>query len=79
MTSRAKHRGLQIGGALLGAVGGFLYYKFVGCASGTCPLTSEPFFPAAWGALFGWLLFGPGPKKTVDTKAQAARNDPLEI
>jgi hypothetical protein len=78
MTKVSKHRMLQIGGALFGATGGFLYYKFVGCATGTCPLTSHPYFPTIWGALFGWLLFGPGSKKTVNEKTESARNDTLE-
>ena len=28
--------------AIIGAIGGFLYYRFVGCASGACPITSNP-------------------------------------
>ncbi len=78
MQNKTKHRVLQISGALLGATGGFLYYKFIGCTSGTCPLTSEPLFPTAWGALFGWLLFGLGLGKTGRDRTPAARNDTLE-
>ena len=33
---------LTVIGAILGAIGGFLYYYFVGCASGTCGITSSP-------------------------------------
>ncbi len=33
---------LYIIGALLGAIGGFLYWKFVGCSAGTCAITSKP-------------------------------------
>ena len=29
-------------GAALGALGGYLYWYFVGCADGTCPITSSP-------------------------------------
>ncbi len=47
---------------VLGAAGGFAYYYFVGCASGTCPITSNPLISTAYGALVG-LLLGPSPKK----------------
>ena len=33
---------LLIIGVFLGAVAGYLYYYFVGCASGTCAITSSP-------------------------------------
>ena len=35
---------------------GFAYYYFVGCASGTCPITSNPYVSTAYGALVGLLL-----------------------
>lgn len=44
-------------GIILGGIGGFLYWKFVGCASGTCPITSSPYISSIWGALIGGLLF----------------------
>lgn len=51
----------------IGAVGGYLYYYFVGCASGTCAITSSPVNSTLYGALMGGLLvnsFGSnGPKK----------------
>ncbi len=47
---------------VLGAAGGFAYYYFIGCASGTCPITSNPFISTAYGALVGLLLV-PSPKK----------------
>ena len=43
-------------GVAVGATGGFLYYSFVGCASGTCPITSNPFISTGYGALMGGLL-----------------------
>jgi len=39
----------------LGIVGGFGYYYFVGCASGTCPLKSNPWIMMAYGGLIGYL------------------------
>lgn len=43
--------GLVIGGGL-----GFAYYKFVGCASGACPLTSHPIISSLYGAAVGALV-----------------------
>ncbi|MBN2175993.1 MAG: hypothetical protein JW731_17820 [Bacteroidales bacterium] len=44
-------------GLILGAVGGYIYYAKVGCVSGTCAITSNPWMSAAWGAAFGYLVF----------------------
>ena len=51
-----KHM-LKIIGLVVGALGGFLYYYFIGCQSGTCPITSNPYISIAYGALIGYLLF----------------------
>jgi hypothetical protein len=39
-----------------GAVAGFLYYKFVGCRTGACPITSSPIVSTLYGAAMGFLL-----------------------
>jgi hypothetical protein len=50
-----NNRALLIGiGA--GAVGGLLYYRFVGCANGTCMITSNPFISTLYGSFMGGLL-----------------------
>lgn len=41
---------------LIGAGGGFLYWKFVGCKSGTCPIKSVWYLTTFWGAAIGYLL-----------------------
>jgi len=43
-------------GIILGAIGGYIYYVEVGCATGTCPLTSNPYGSIVYGALIGYLL-----------------------
>ena len=48
---------LTIVGVIVGAVGGYLYYHFIGCASGTCAITSKPLNSTLYGALMGGLLF----------------------
>ena len=42
--------------SLLGALGGFAYYYFVGCSTGTCPITSNPWISTAYGAGMGLIL-----------------------
>lgn len=51
-----KHK-LTIIGIIAGAIGGYLYYYFVGCASGTCAITSKPMNSTLYGAMMGGLLF----------------------
>jgi hypothetical protein len=41
-----------------GAAVGFLYYRFVGCRSGSCAITSNPYISTLYGALLGLLLGG---------------------
>lgn len=43
-------------GTVLGAAAGYLYYRTVGCATGTCPLTSNPVTSSLYGAFMGALL-----------------------
>lgn len=44
-------------GAILGAIGGYAYYYYVGCASGTCSITSKPLNSTLYGTVMGGLLF----------------------
>lgn len=44
-------------GVALGAAGGYLYYHFVGCESGTCAITSSPVNSTLYGAMMGGLFF----------------------
>lgn len=44
-----------IAGIAVGALLGFLYYRFVGCRTGACPITSNPFASIVFGALLGGL------------------------
>ncbi|QGY47168.1 hypothetical protein GM418_26945 [Maribellus comscasis] len=46
---------VQIGFALAGAIGGFLYWRFVGCLSGTCPIRSVWYWSTMWGTAVGYL------------------------
>jgi hypothetical protein len=44
-------------GIVIGALAGYAYYFYVGCASGTCAITSKPLNSTLYGALMGGLVF----------------------
>ncbi len=43
-------------GAVVGALAGYAYYYFVGCANGTCAITSNPVNSTLYGVFMGGLL-----------------------
>jgi hypothetical protein len=45
-------------GAAAGAALGFLYYRFVGCRTGACPLTSTLYGTLIYGGVIGTLVTG---------------------
>ena len=44
-------------GAVIGGTLGLLYWKFVGCESGSCAITSSPINSSIYGMVMGGLLF----------------------
>lgn len=44
--------------AAAGALVGYLYYRFIGCASGTCAITSKPLNSMVYFGFMGLLLSG---------------------
>ncbi len=42
---------------VLGAIAGYSYYHFVGCANGTCAITSKPLNSTLYVTLMGALVF----------------------
>lgn len=43
-------------GALVGAIAGYLYYYLIGCNTGSCAITSNPFNSSIYGLVMGYLL-----------------------
>jgi hypothetical protein len=41
---------------VFGAAGGYAYYYFIGCASGTCRISSNPYISTIYGSVIGALL-----------------------
>jgi len=53
-----------VSGVLLGAIGGYAYYHFVGCASGTCLISSKPVNSTLYFGMMGGLFMSIFKKKT---------------
>jgi hypothetical protein len=51
-----KKNKLLIIATIAGLAGGFLYWKFVGCLSGTCPIKSVWYWSTLYGGVIGFLL-----------------------
>jgi hypothetical protein len=56
LTLFSKYK-LYLIGALLGAIGGYTYWYFWGCANG-CSITSCPLNSSAYWSFFGALILG---------------------
>ena len=66
MKNCAKRYLLTIIGVFTGALAGYLYWKFIGCNSGTCTITADPVNSTIYGSVMGGLLgsiFRDSPKK----------------
>jgi hypothetical protein len=58
-----------IAGISAGAIAGFGYWYFIGCNSGSCPITSSPLNSSVYGGIMGGLLvntFSTGRKNKTD-------------
>jgi hypothetical protein len=53
-----KHKSTFIGAAI-GAAAGLAYWYFVGCADGTCAITSNPYRSSIYGMIMG-IIAGDG-------------------
>lgn len=57
MKNWIRNNKLTIIGVVVGAIAGWCYWNFVGCASGTCAITSRPLNSTLYGAMMGGLGF----------------------
>ena len=42
-------------GVVVGGILGYVVYRFIGCASGACPITSNPWISTVFGMALGAL------------------------
>jgi hypothetical protein len=56
MKEFTKKHLLTIVFVIAGGIAGFLYWKFVGCLSGTCIIKSVWYMSTAYGMGVGWIL-----------------------
>ena len=42
----------------LGLLAGVLYWKYVGCSTGTCPIQSRWYLSSLYGGVIGYLISG---------------------
>lgn len=66
MKDKLKKYRIYILGIVLGSIGGYLYYHFIGCNSGACPITSSPYRMMIYGAIIGFLVADIFKKKNID-------------
>ena len=57
-------------GVVLGSIAGWCYWYFVGCASGTCAITSSPVNSSLYGAMMGGLLASMLKKEKKEEKSK---------
>jgi Family of unknown function (DUF6132) len=43
---------------VMGAAFGYALHRVVGCRTGACPITANPYISIIYGALLGYLLHG---------------------
>jgi hypothetical protein len=41
---------------VIGMIAGFLYYFYIGCSSGRCPITSSPYMSVILGGFMGFFI-----------------------
>lgn len=56
MLERVKKNRITIAFAILGLIGGYMYWYFVGCADGTCAIQSNPWRMTPYGGVLGGLI-----------------------
>lgn len=57
MKSFLRKYQLEIIGGIVGGIGGYAYYHFIGCSNGSCAITSKPINSILYGIFMGFLLF----------------------
>lgn len=59
----------RVAPVLGGAVLGYMYYYYIGCNSGHCPITSDPLISTVYGGVLGLLITFPGKSKKKEDES----------
>jgi hypothetical protein len=72
IASIARAQWRTAAGAAVGALAGAAYARFIGCATGTCPLTSNVWTAALFFGLTGALVALPPPRRRAEERSPDA-------
>ncbi len=61
MPTTLAHLSSAVLPVLVGGAGGYLYHRVVGCRSGACPVTANPWISTVYGAVMGFMVAGGTP------------------
>ena len=59
----------RVAPVLAGAVLGYMYYYYIGCNSGHCPISSDPLISTVYGGVLGLLISFPGKSKKKEDES----------
>lgn len=57
-----------------GLIGGYLYYYYIGCMSGSCPITSNPYISTIYGGIIGLIFAFPNKKRVKKNEIEESNN-----
>jgi len=66
---------LELIGVALGSFAGWSYWYFVGCASGTCAITSSPINSSLYGAMMGGIILSMFKKDKKQESSNQTKTD----
>jgi len=53
-----------------GAIGGYLYWRYIGCTTGSCPITSVWYTSSLYGIILGFVLGNLADERIVKKQRQ---------
>jgi len=60
--------------SIVGFIGGYAYYYFIGCYNGSCPITSKWYTSSLYGLLIGAIAgFPSGDKKNQENRNERSQ------
>lgn len=73
----ARQLARTLPGVALGAMAGYAYYYFIGCTTGSCPITGNPWISTLYGAAMAGLIvpWKRSPKEYGDQAHDAERSE----